>query len=145
MIRGAWPRCWHTLAGLPSVEVTSIEPMNWVEGQAVPNIIKFPGGKQNEEGAPVDAPKAVSSSLSPRSPSRIRAFMSGLVRVLWTITVLVWPVLKWVISISAAFQLMRTLYYWNTPDVHAGWVFLLHFFVLTALTYFVSIYKPKGA
>ena len=32
----------------------------------------------------------------------------------------------------------------STPGVYAGWTFLLHFAVLTALTYFVSIYKPKG-
>ena len=36
------------------------------------------------------------------------------------------------------------LYHWNTPGVYAGWSFLAYFAVLTAITYFVSIYKPKG-
>jgi len=33
---------------------------------------------------------------------------------------------------------------WNTPDVYATWTFLLHLAVLVLLTYFVSLYKPKG-
>jgi hypothetical protein len=42
------------------------------------------------------------------------------------------------------FQFVRMLYHWNTPGVYAGWSFLAYFAVLTAITYFVSIYKPKG-
>ena len=53
-------------------------------------------------------------------------------------------VLKWLVSIEVFFQFIRMIYHWNTPGVYAGWTFLLHFAVLTALTYFVSIYKPKG-
>jgi hypothetical protein len=36
------------------------------------------------------------------------------------------------------------IYHWETPRVYAGWDFLLHFATLTALTCFVSLYKPKG-
>jgi hypothetical protein len=42
------------------------------------------------------------------------------------------------------FQFVRMLYHWNTPGVYAGWSFLAYFAALTAITYFVSIYKPKG-
>ncbi|MDD5631801.1 MAG: KleE stable inheritance protein [Methylococcales bacterium] len=62
----------------------------------------------------------------------------------WAFSVLVWPILKWVVSIDCVFQFIRMLYFWNTAGHYAGAVFLLHFFVLTFLTYFVTIYKPKG-
>jgi hypothetical protein len=69
---------------------------------------------------------------------------AGLVKFVWVATVLVWPILKWVLSIATFFQFVRMLYHWNTPGVYAGWSFLAYFAVLTAITYFVSIYKPKG-
>ena len=68
----------------------------------------------------------------------------GMVRTIWVVTVLIWPVLRWVLSFEVLFQMVRMFYYWNTPGVHAGWTFLLHFAVLTAITYFVSAYTPKG-
>ena len=68
----------------------------------------------------------------------------GLVKVVWVVAVLVWPVLKWVVTLDVLFQFVRMLYHWNTPGIFAGWTFMLHFAVLTALTYFVSMYKPKG-
>jgi hypothetical protein len=49
-----------------------------------------------------------------------------------------------VLSIATFFQFVRMLYHWNTPGVYAGWSFLAYFAALTAITYFVSIYKPKG-
>jgi hypothetical protein len=71
------------------------------------------------------------------------ALLSGLVRAVWVTTVLVWPVLKWVLSIEVFFQLLRMFYHWNTPGVHAGWTFLAHFGALATITYFVALYKPK--
>jgi hypothetical protein len=73
-----------------------------------------------------------------------KALLAGLVRLIWVVTVLVWPVLKWIVSIEVFFQFVRMIYHWDTPGVYAGWTFLVHFAVLTALTYFVSLYKPKG-
>lgn len=63
----------------------------------------------------------------------------------WMITVLFWPLLKWVISIEVFYQFVKMLYHWDTPGANAGWVFLAHFSVLVVLTYYVSIYKPKLA
>jgi hypothetical protein len=67
-----------------------------------------------------------------------------IIKAIWIMTVLVWPVARWVIGIEVGFQFFRMLWHWYTPGVHAGWTFLLHFGVLTALTYFVGAYKPKG-
>ncbi len=62
---------------------------------------------------------------------------------LWTVTVLVWPLLKWIVALDCVYQLARAVYYWDTPGMYAGWKFLLHFGVLTALTYFVMCYQPQ--
>ena len=99
------------------------------------NIVKFPKATKPPSLEPMEpaAPKAVDQGL-----------LAGMVKFLWVTTVLVWPILKWILSIEVFFQFARMLYYWNTPGVIAGWTFLLHFAVLTAITYFVSIYKPKG-
>ncbi len=102
------------------------------------NIVKFPRATKppvikSVEPTPPTVGKVIDQSL-----------LAGLVKFLWVTTVLVWPILKWILSIEVFFQFARMLYYWNTLGVIAGWTFLLHFAVLTAITYFVSIYKPKG-
>ena len=105
------------------------------------NIIKFP--KEIEQPA---APAPVEPAAAPAAPNKApgAGLMAGLVKFVWVATVLVWPILKWVLSIATFFQFVRMLYHWNTPGVYAGWSFLVYFAVLTAITYFVSIYKPKG-
>lgn len=106
------------------------------------NIIKFPGVNDV-----LDAPDPPGSPQeAPPSPRRLTtaAVANAVVRAVWVIAVLVWPVAKWVVSIDVFFQFLRLLYHWDTPGVHAGWTFVAHFTALTALTYFVSIYKPKG-
>lgn len=67
-----------------------------------------------------------------------------LLSFVWVLMVLVWPVLKWVISLDCVYQLVRAIYYWDTPGVYAGWTFMAHFAVFVVLTYFVSVYKPKS-
>lgn len=98
-------------------------------------IIRFP----KEEDAKLDIMKPVTSIND-----SVNGITSGIVRFIWVMTVLIWPMLKWILSIEVFFQLVRMFYYWNTPGMYAGWTFTLHFSLLTALTYFVSIYKPKG-
>ena len=100
-----------------------------------PRVRKLPSNKEEKIAAPPTAP-----ALKSRGPGLI----NGLVKFLWVTTVLVWPILKWVLSIITFFQFVRMLYHWDTPNVYAGWSFLLYFTVLTAITYFVSVYKPKG-
>ena len=81
------------------------------------NIIKFP--KEIEQpAAPAPVEPAAASAAPNKAPGA--GLLAGLVKFVWVATVLVWPILKWVLSIATFFQ------------------------VLTAITYFVSIYKPKG-
>lgn len=96
------------------------------------NIIIFPKTPIKEAVKPA-APKAVG-----------RGLVAGLLKCVWMMTLLVWPLLKWALSIDVLFQFVRMVYYWNTPGVFAGWMFSLHFALLTAITYYVSIYKPNG-
>ncbi len=102
------------------------------------NIVKFPRATKLPVIKPVE--------LTPPTVPKVidQGLLAGLVKFLWVATVLVWPILRWILSIEVFFQFARMLYHWNTPGVLAGWTFLLHFAVLTAITYFVSIYKPKG-
>ena len=66
-------------------------------------------------------------------------------KALWVVTVLLWPLLKYVVILDCVFQFFRMLWYWNTPGTFAGFKFLLHFAVLVGLTWFVSVHEPKGA
>ena len=61
------------------------------------------------------------------------------------VVALVWPLLKWVLALDATWQFARMLYFWQTPGVHTGWVFLGHFSVLVAVTWFVGVRRPGGA
>ncbi|MFZ3287927.1 MAG: KleE stable inheritance protein [Telluria sp.] len=97
------------------------------------NVVKFPG--VNVVTSPA-VPETVQPVKKENSPV--------LLKFVWVVVVLLWPILKWVMSIDCVVQLLRTMYYWNTAGVHAGWTFILHFAALTALTFFVSAYKPKG-
>jgi len=111
-----------------------------VEGQVMTNIIQFP-----MRGNSPPAPDPPSPSLQPPhlDGARGKAILS-LVKGVWVVTVLVWPLLKRIVSLDVLFQLIRMVHHWSTTGVYAIWTFLLHFAVLTALTCFVSLYKPKG-
>jgi amino acid transporter len=103
------------------------------------NVIKFPRASKQ----PVE-PVGHTPMLTVPARAHGKGLLGGLVKFLWVLTVLIWPVAKWILSLDVLFQFVRMLYHWNTPGDYAGWTFLLHFAVLTAITYFVSLYRPKG-
>ncbi len=70
--------------------------------------------------------------------------LAAMTKIVWILLVLVWTPLKWVLSLEVLYRFLVACYHWDTPGSTAGWTFLLHFSVLVAVTYFVSIYKPKG-
>lgn len=65
-------------------------------------------------------------------------------KAIWVLTVLLWPVLRYVVILDCVYQFFRMLWFWTTPGTFAGFTFMLHFAVLTGLTWFVSVYQPKG-
>jgi hypothetical protein len=68
-----------------------------------------------------------------RPSAHAQAQTAAVLKGVWIVTVLVWPILKWMISLDCALQLVRMIYHWETPGVYAGWDFLLHFAALAAL------------
>ena len=107
------------------------------------NIIKFPRvcrevpGTQRQE-----MPKPAATARARRGKGS--RFLTGLFGGIWLFTVLLSPLLQWVLKYDVVFQLIRMLYYWNTPGMHAGWTFLLHFGAMTSLFFYVAFGKPKG-
>ena len=103
------------------------------------NIIQFP---RSDSSADDLAPRKLLAR--PTDGPGVGGILSNLLKVVWVATVLVWPVMKWVLSFDVLFQFLRMLYHWTTPSVYATWTFFLHFSVLVLLTCFVSLYKPRG-
>jgi len=98
------------------------------------NVIKFP--------VPTRPRPAVhqADKAGPVDDSRGNPLLKGL----WVLTVLLWPLLKYVVILDCVFQFFRMLWFWNTPGTFAGFNFIFHFAILVALTWFVSCYQPKG-
>jgi hypothetical protein len=110
------------------------------------NIIKFPKAHQGHPEAPrrempMPSPKQASASVP---VGKWQRFFSALFGGIWLIITVLSPLLEWVLKYDVVFQLVRMLYYWNTPGMHAGWTFLLHFSALTFLIFYVAFGKPKG-
>jgi hypothetical protein len=107
------------------------------------NIIKFPKiPREPPVAARQEMPKPAATARSP--VFKWRRFFSGLFGGIWLIITVLSPLLEWVLKYDVVFQLVRMLYYWNTPGMHAGWTFLLHFGALTFLICYVAFGKPKG-
>jgi hypothetical protein len=100
-------------------------------------VIKFP--KQPETFSKLDL-----ALVSPRPIKSKPDYANGVIKLFWVLGVLAWPLIKWVLSIDCVVQFLRMLYFWNSTGHNGGAIFLLHFALLTLLTYFVTIYKPKG-
>ena len=71
--------------------------------------------------------------------------------VIWSLLLLCFFVVKWVVLIAIGadllYQFFRMLYYWHTPGMHAGWTFLLHYGVITAVgtaLYMLAVLIPTG-
>ena len=85
---------------------------NRVEGPPCPTSSKFPrAASRRPEPVQPAAPAAARLPHQGRRPGPA----AGLVKFVWVATVLVWPVLKWVLAIITFFQFVRMLYHWNTP------------------------------
>ena len=100
------------------------------------NVIKFPERKkpaQQTPGQPIE-PKT--------APSMLQSLRRKTLKAVWYMTVLSWPLLRWVLAFDVTIQFIRMLIDWNHPDTYSGWRFLLHFSVFSALTYYVSLYDP---
>jgi len=69
------------------------------------NIIQFP-----KRGNSPPAPDPLKLQARPIDGAGGGGFVSNLLKVVWVATVLVWPVMKWVLSFDVLFQFFRMLY-----------------------------------
>ena len=63
--------------------------------------------------------QAVESSLK-LPKAKKRNIGSTLIKIVWVLTVLLFPLLELILLLDCVFQFFRMLYYWNTKEVHAG-------------------------
>lgn len=66
-----------------------------------------------------------------------------LVRFVWLIIVLVWPILRWIAAFDVTLQALRMLLLFSKVGFFLDWIFITHFLGFTALLCFVSLYRPK--
>jgi len=97
-------------------------------------IITFPNSNAASKG-PV-------TQKIPPGKSWIKPIYTLLISITKIVLAIFWIPIKWIFSIDCFIQLLRTMYYWNTPGIHAGWIFILHFSVLTALMLFITSFNP---
>ena len=110
-----------------------------MKGQFMATIIKFPNRSQAEPKQRLPA----ESELTPTKDLQHPGIAGWALKVLCVVAVLLWPWVRWFVILDVLFQFCRMIYHWNTPGTFADLTFLLHFGVLTAITYFVSTLKPK--
>ncbi|WP_262966702.1 KleE stable inheritance protein [Methylobacter psychrophilus] len=72
---------------------------------------------------------------------RIQVSIIGLV---WLFLGLFWPLLNWLAAMDVVFQLLRALYYANTPAIQATLQALIHGVLYIFLSLFVYLYRPKA-
>ena len=95
-------------------------------------IIQFPAGPAKE-----NSPTSALVSAGPPARPSLR-------KILWIVSVLCWPVLRFIMACDVLFQLLRALVLWDTPGAHAGLALLLHFAVFCYLVWFVAYGDPDA-
>ena len=63
------------------------------------------------------------------------------VRIFWMLTVMVWPVLRWMVALDVTAQLFRMLMLFADRGIYVDWTFIAHFSGFTALLCFVKFYR----
>jgi hypothetical protein len=68
--------------------------------------------------------------------------VSVMVSAIWTLTVMFWPILRWVLALDVTAHLFRVLIAFADKGAYFDWTLATHFLVFTALMYFVGCYRP---
>ena len=84
--------------------------------------------------------------LAPHTrPNILRRIMNGAISILRVVLALLWTPINWIFALDCFFQLMRAIYYWNDPAVHATWTFLIHFSIYVSLMLFITSGSKRSA
>lgn len=87
----------------------------------------------HKNSEPVENKNRVSKDLS----------TSIIVQLVWVLTVMIWPLLRWVLALDVTLQLFRVFILSMHKGWYVDWILIEHFMFFVALTYFVSVYKPR--
>jgi len=74
------------------------------------NIIQFP---RRDSPAPIRELAPPGGQPKPLDGAG-GGVLSNLIKVVWVVTVLLWPLMKWILSLDVLFQFARMIYHWNT-------------------------------
>lgn len=77
----------------------------------------------------------------PRASSFFARSTSMLVRIVWVLTVMVWPIFRWVLVFDLTAQLFRMLIIFADKGAYFDWTFMVHFLVVVAIFCFVECYR----
>lgn len=91
-------------------------------------IITFP--RSRGDGKPLTKPLV----------ARVASMM---VRIVWVLTVAVWPILRWVLAFDVTVQLFRMLVLFADKGIYMDWTFIAHFACFVVLVYFATMYRPQ--
>jgi len=107
----------------------------------VAKIINFPGGKTVEhhiETQELAQPRlAVQSQKNGKVHKVFKRVFDVLSGLFILILGILWTPIEWLLYLDCFIQLIRAIYYWNTPGVHAWLTFFLHFGGVVTLTLFI--------
>jgi hypothetical protein len=107
-------------------------------------ILQFPGGGNSPTVSENSANDGSAAAPPQRKDTKAASFIKGVIKGIWILTGLMWPLLRRVFALDMVFQFVRMLWHWNTPGIHAGLTFMLHFALFCTLYYFVAVYEPEG-
>jgi len=98
------------------------------------NIIQYPIKNTGHFNKRPENVQCLKQSIFRIAINRIMLFMKilflFLIGIFWGPIQVVW-------SIDCFYQMLRMFYYWDTPGVHAGLTFLIHFSLWPLLVFFI--------
>jgi len=107
-------------------------------------IYDFPHAKKRASPGATTAKRAPLQAPVEAAGRGILALTGAkVIRALWVLLVVFWPLVKWAFAIDIVFQFTRMVYHWSDPAAFAWLIFLTHFAVFSFLTYLVSIYRNR--
>lgn len=65
--------------------------------------------------------------------------LRGLIKFVWVISVIIWPVVKWFIVLDLLFAFLKMVF--NTEPA-STWYFMAHALVAISIYWFVRLYNP---
>lgn len=87
-------------------------------------------------------PRTPSASGKHRVKSLAAKIPSMAVRIVWMLTVMAWPVLRWIAALDVTAQLFRMLMLFADKGIYMDWTFIAHFACFVALVCFATMYRP---